>query len=117
MRSRLRRSAVLRCRFQREGPSWAHSWFYSRVRRVVLIELEGSATFGVTQQWEAHLAAFFDVCGRGHAGHFSDSEDIGLSLGDADRTARIEDVEGVRALHAEVVAGEDEFLLEQAQAF
>src|SRR5690606_16377548 len=68
------------------------------------------------QQREAEARAALHVLVRARTRHAADATDEALALGDADRAARIERVERVAALHAELVRGQHEAALEQALA-
>src|SRR5262249_46478748 len=60
------------------------------------------------EQRKAEVGARLDVALGAALGERAHAADEALPLGDADRAARVEEVEGVRALHAVVVGGEDE---------
>src|SRR5581483_4876907 len=70
----------------------------------------------VLQRGELHLHARRQVELRAVVREAPHPKDVSLPLGDADRAARIEQVEGVRALQAVVVGGKRQLLLDQAPA-
>jgi hypothetical protein len=69
---------------------------------------------GGRQEREAQARALLDEALGAALGQTAHAADEALALGDADGAARVEEVEGVRALHAVVVRGQHRALGEQA---
>src|SRR5438876_170451 len=70
----------------------------------------------VLERRELHLRPRRQIEPRAVVGEPADAEDEALPLGDADGAARVEQVEGVRALQAVVVRGQGQLLFDETAA-
>src|SRR5688572_29510158 len=78
------------------------------------VRISTSSASGMSHHREAEALARLVVGLRHRARQRAHAPDVGGALGDRDRAARVEQVEGVRSLHHHLVAGQDALRGDQA---